>query len=421
LEGPSEDKTGVNMKKRLAVFFMVLTFLVQGSVFAQKKDRGKFQKRSNPFYSKVTKELAEFYAKKNPQKRRKSFVLDFGKRIFPTSLKEYKVQWHNPVESQARTNTCWSFSTVSFLESDTYRKIGKKIKLSQIYIVYNEYLEKATGFVRSRGHSYYPEGSESNAVTKVIKKYGIIPYQVYSGLKDGQPYHDHKAMHKEMLNYLKSIKKSSNWNLDGVLATIKAIMDHYIGTPPEKFTWEGKEYCAKSFAKEYLKLNADEYVDILSYLQQPFYQQVEYEVPDNWWHDKSYHNVPVKVFMKTLKSIIKRGYTVVIGGDVSEPGYNAEKEVGIVPTFDIPRDYIDDHARQFRFSNRTTTDDHGVHIVGYTEYKGDMWFVIKDSGSGARNGKNVGYRFIREDYVKLKFMDFMVHRSAVEDLLKKFK
>jgi bleomycin hydrolase len=125
--------------------------------------------------------------------------------------------------------------------------------------------------------------------------------------------------------------------------------------------------------------------------------------------------------MKTLKDVVKKGYTVSIGGDISEPGYNAKLEVGIIPSFDIPRAYIDENARQFRFSNRTTTDDHGIHIVGYTEYKGDMWFMIKDSGSGARNGKNVGYRFIREDYVKLKFMDFMVHRSAVEKLLKKFE
>jgi len=169
-----------------------------------------------------------------------------------------------------------------------------------------------------------------------------------------------------------------------------------------------------------LKLNPDEYVDIISYMQQPFWRQVEYQVSDNWWHDKSYYNVPLEDFMAALKDVIKSGYTVSIGGDTSEPGYNAELEVGVVPSFDIPRSHIDDHARQFRFSNRTTTDDHGIHIVGWSELDGDTWFVIKDSGSGAFSGKNPGYRFIREDYVKLKWMDFMVHRSAVEPLLKKF-
>ncbi|MCK5740763.1 MAG: peptidase C1, partial [Chlorobi bacterium] len=61
------------------------------------------------------------------------------------------------------------------------------------------------------------------------------------------------------------------------------------------------------------------------------------------------------------------------------------------------------------------------HLVGYTEKDGDTWFLIKDSGSGARNGKNSGYYFYHEDYIKLKIMNYTVHKSIVKDLLKKFK
>jgi bleomycin hydrolase len=52
---------------------------------------------------------------------------------------------------------------------------------------------------------------------------------------------------------------------------------------------------------------------------------------------------------------------------------------------------------------------------------GKDWYLIKDSGSGSRDGNNYGYYFYNEDYVKLKMMDFMVHKDAVKDLLKKFK
>jgi len=91
--------------------------------------------------------------------------------------------------------------------------------------------------------------------------------------------------------------------------------------------------------------------------------------------------------MKVIKNAIKKGYTVSIGGDVSEAGFLArEANAAIVPTFDIPSDYIDDNARQFRFSNQTTTDDHGMHIVGYMEKNGKTWFLVKDSGSGSRTG-----------------------------------
>ena len=205
------------------------------------------------------------------------------------------------------------------------------------------------------------------------------------------------------------------------MAGMKAILNHHLGTPPDTFSYQGQNYTPLTFRDEYLKLKADEYVEIMSYLQQPYWKQVEYEVPDNWWHDKSYYNVPLDTFMDSLKKAVKSGHTVSIGGDVSEPGYDSEREVGVVPSFDIPREYIDENARQFRFSNRTTTDDHGIHIVGYTIDKGDWWFLIKDSGSGAQNGPTKGYRYVREDYVKLKWMGFTVHKSAVADLLKKCK
>ena len=73
-----------------------------------------------------------------------------------------------------------------------------------------------------------------------------------------------------------------------------------------------------------------------------------------------------------------------------------------------------DGARQLRFTDGSTTDDHVIHIVGYMEKDGKDWFLIKDSGSSARNGKIEGYMFYHEDYVKLKMMNFIVHRNVVE-------
>jgi bleomycin hydrolase len=129
--------------------------------------------------------------------------------------------------------------------------------------------------------------------------------------------------------------------------------------------------------------------------------------------------------MDVIKKSVKAGYTIAIGGDVSEAGLVSQSQVAVVPSFDIPSEYIDESARQFRFSNGTTTDDHGVHIVGYYELNGKTWFLIKDSGSGSRNvgkqSKNFGYYFFHEDYIKLKIMDFMIHKDAIKDVLAKFK
>jgi bleomycin hydrolase len=125
-----------------------------------------------------------------------------------------------------------------------------------------------------------------------------------------------------------------------------------------------------------------------------------------------------------LKNSIKNGYGCSIGGDVSEAGFSRTSNVALIPTFDIPSEYINEDARQFRFSNGTTTDDHGMHLVGYTEFEGSTYYLIKDSSSGSRQGKSdspeFGYYFFHENYVKLKMMGFTIHKEAVKDVLKKF-
>lgn len=403
------------------ILSLTMTFLPLVAKTPDKPDKGVIKKGANAFYQKIETELDAFIDGQKEKPDRKGFQMDFSGRKYPTDMKKYTVHWHNPPESQGATNTCWAFSTLSFLESDIFRLQQKRVKLSQAFIVYQEYLDKATRFIERRGDSYFAEGAEGNSVTRQIRSHGVVPYENYKGLKPGQPFHDHRALFDELNAYLKGVKNAGSWNLEAALSTVKAILNHHLGTPPESFEFQGNTYTPLSFRDEYLKLNADDYVEIMSYMQQPYWQQVEYQVPDNWWHDKTYHNVPLDPFMDCLKKAVKNGYTVSIGGDVSEPGYNADAEVGVIPSFDIPREYIDEHARQFRFSNETTTDDHGIHIVGYTIADGDWWFLIKDSGSGAFNGPTKGYRYIREDYVKLKWMGFTVHKSAVEDLLKKFK
>lgn len=406
---------------KIKIYLLAAVMLAQITVFSQSNEsKGVFtEKKKGYFEEEILKGIKEFESG-TPAPAKKSFKMNFEGVDLPTSADQFKSAWYNEPLSQGNTGTCWSFSTTSFFESEIYRQTGKKVKLSEIYTAYWEYVEKAKRYIKERGDSEFGEGSEANAVTRIWKKYGVVPEDVYNGMLEGQKFHNHSIMFKEMDSYLKQIKATNAWNEDEAVSTIKSIMNHYIGEPAAEFTVEGKKYTPETYLKDYLKLNLEDYVDILSLKQQPYWKQVVYEVPDNWWHSADYYNIPLDEFMQAIKTAIRNGYTMAIGGDVSEAGYDGWYNAAVVPDFDIPSAYINEDARQFRFSNNTTTDDHGIHLVGYMEKNGKDWFLIKDSGAGARNGNAKGYYFYHEDYVKLKIMDFIIHKDAVKDLLSKF-
>ncbi|MCD6179140.1 MAG: hypothetical protein J7K39_04495 [Bacteroidales bacterium] len=410
--------------KRIIILFFVFSVLSPVAI-AQKKDKSTFVEYEAGFYvNSILKDVSAIKKKMNPTKKDKFFMMDQSGLELPNKVNLYKREWSTPVISQGNAGSCWAYSTISFYESEVKRLTNKEVKLSEIYVVYWEYVEKAKRFVQERGNSVFDEGSEGNAVTRIIKDYGLVPYSEYSGLLNNRKFHSHADMFAEMKTYLNSVKENNAWNEETVIATIKSIMNYHIGVPPQSFVIDNKSYTPKSFASDYLKLNPDNYVEILSYKQEPYWQQVEYKVPDNWWHSKDYYNIPLDDFMAVIKKAIRNGYTMSIGGDVSESGFVRSTQCALVPTYDIPSEYIDEDARQFRFSNKTTTDDHGMHLVGYLEKDGADWYLIKDSSSGSRNNSpeaaEFGYYFFSQDYVKLKMMGFTIHKDAVKKILKKF-
>lgn len=413
-------------------FVLLLSLLLMLGTRAQKNENlGKLEviERGKGFYyESILKDVNAVEEKLDEKEPYKRFVMDQSDIDLPTDQSLYTSVWCQPTLSQGNGGTCWCFSTSSLYESEIFRKTGKEVKLSEMYTVYWEYVEKARRFIEKRGDSNFSEGSEGNAVARIMKMYGAVPEIAYTGLLHGRKFHTHAKMMEEMSAFLKSIKATNTWNMEFGLSTIKDIMNHYIGEPPAEFVVDGKKYTPATYLKDYLQLNPDDFVEILSYKQEPYWEQVEYKVPDNWWHSKDYYNVPLDIFMEALKNAVKNDYSVSIGGDVSETGFSRETNCAMIPDYDIPSEYINEDARQFRFSNETTTDDHGMHLIGILEnYKGSGkdWYLIKDSSSGSRNvgedHPNFGYYFFHEDYIKLKMMGFTVHKDAVKNILEKFK
>lgn len=346
--------------------------------------------------------------------------IDFSRTDRPASLDEFQKISHLPPIRQYRTGTCWSFSTTSFLESELIRLGRGEFKLSELYTVYWEYVEKARRFIREKGKSFLGEGSEHNAVFLRMKEYGAVPAGAYTGLLPGKTEHDHSALFKEVRDYLDFCQKNEYWDEEKAIAYVRLILNKHLGEPPSEIEYEGQKMTPGEFLNNILRLPLDDYVSFMSFKYLPFYTKGEFRVPDNWWHSQDYYNIPLEEFYQGLVGALKNGYSVALSCDVSEPGISGSEGLAVVPSFDILPALIDQNSREFRFYNRTSQDDHAVHCVGLAEKGDHTWFLVKDSGAGAHRGPYQGYILYRDDYVKLKVLAFTVHKDAVADLLAKF-
>ncbi len=411
------------MIMRKILLSAILTFAVF-TVFAQNHDTGIFRTYPPGFYHKViTRDIVgEDAFGQIKYEAVPSFKMDFGERIYPVQISGYTTVFHTEPVSQGSSGTCWAYSATSFMEAESYRITNNKTKLSEMYTVYWEYVDRAKEFVKTRGETSIGEGSESNAILRTMRDHGMMPYSAFSGLKRNQHYNDHSAMFEQYESYLNSVKRNDNWNEQLVVDSVKKILNYYIGTPLETFEHKGIEYNSQTFMTDVMGLNPSKYFSFMSSKEYPYNERHELVEFDNWWHCSDYYNISLDDFIKVINYSITNGYSVSLCGDVSEPGYDQIAEVGVIPTFDIPSEYINEDSRQLRLLNGTTTDDHCIHLVGYQKVGDAYWYLIKDSGSGGFDGRNKGYRFYHEDYIKLKMMNIMINvvpaRLMLENIIK---
>lgn len=360
-----------------------------------------------------------------------------------TTVKELKI---TPVKNQNRTGTCWCFSTLGFLESELLRMGKGEYDLSEMFIVSKNYKDKAEKFVRLHGELNYAQGGSFEDVLQAWKDYGIVPESVMNGLQYGEDMHVHNELESASRAYLDEIIKNPNRKLSTAWKKgFDGIIDAYLGTAPEKFTYNGKEYTPKSFAAE-LGINPDDYVSLTSYTHHPFYSEFAIEVQDNWRWATSY-NLPIDELMQVFENAINTGYTIAWGADVSEKGFT-RNGIGVVPDIEsMERSGSDQdrwlglstsekdaeikkmmekpckeleitqEMRQEAYDNYETTDDHGMQIYGIAkDQTGKKFYMIKNSWG--TDNKYKGTWYISENFVKYKTMNIVVHKDALPQAIK---
>src|ERR1700722_20115341 len=161
----------------------------------------------------------------------------FAQQNVPVTIKQIPA---GTVKYQGGTNTCWSFSTTSMIESGEIKNDKKDIDLSELYTSRNLFIEKAKRYILSNGTTLFEAGALSHDALFGIAKYGAMPAEFY-GRDKGVQFSDKTNVQLDQIlkNYLDSVLKTKPIDPNWLAGFIKK-HDAVVGVPPAKFTWEGK-------------------------------------------------------------------------------------------------------------------------------------------------------------------------------------
>ncbi|WP_346819942.1 aminopeptidase C [Rapidithrix thailandica] len=334
------------------------------------------------------------------------------------------------IKNQARTGTCWSFATSSFLESEAIRMGKGQHDISEMYFVRHNYPRKADHYVRMQGKANFGQGSLSHDVITAAALHGIVPEEIYNGLNYGKDFHDHGQLFSLLKGMLDGVLESKGKALDPKWKeAYEAVLDTYLGKIPESFEYQGKTYSPQSYAKEVIGFDAGNYIELTSFANYPLYQPCVLEVPDNWANG-IFYNVTVDELEEVMDNALKNGFSIAWDGDVSEKAFSHGKGMAIVPEKEvkgedgkidlvasIPEKVIDQEMRQETFDNFTTTDDHLMHVVGSMVDDNGVKFYLTKNSWGDSNELG-GYLYMSKSYVRLKTVGILVHKDAIPKRIK---
>ena len=364
-----------------------------------------------------------------------------------TTVKEIPV---TSMKNQNRSGTCWCFSALSFLESEVIKAKNLKAEaypdFSEMFVVRHSYHDRAVKFVRLNGYLNMAAGSGFGDVLEVIRDYGLMPQSAYSGMNYGYDLPVQGELDAVLKGYVQAVVKNPNRKLTPVWPKgFDGILDAYLGELPETFVENGVTYTAESY-RDAMGINPDDYVNISSYTHHPFYSQFAIEVEDNWRWGLCY-NLPLDEFMAIIDNAVENGYTVLWGGDVSEPGFTRDglavlldteakattgsdqerwvgkaedKPAAAAEKKELPKELqVTQEIRQRMYDEKTSTDDHGMHLYGTAkDQNGTKYYLIKNSWGVT--GAYDGTWYMSENFVKGKTLNFVVNKKALpKDIAKK--
>lgn len=323
----------------------------------------------------------------------------------------------SPLKDQQSSGTCWSFATTSFIETEALRLGKESISLSPIFYVHPTYINKAGKYIETKGTSYFDAGDLTFSVLDAYKKYGAVPESVYTGILAEDWQHDHLEMDNLLYSMVESIGTSGYGRIkpESWKKSIDGVLKAYLGSPPTKFEFNNEVHSPQSFAHKYVGINPDDYIEITSYSNSSYYDMFILDIPANW-NNRQYLNLPIDDFEKVIDYALHNGFSLAWDGDASEPEFDFNLGIAkLTPSEESGT--ITQELRQSTFEDKSTTDDHNMHIIGKArDEHNEIYYLLKNSeGTNAMNG----YIFMSRKAILLKTISLLVHVDALPPEIQK--
>ncbi len=321
-----------------------------------------------------------------------------------------------PVQDQMNSGTCWSFATMSFMESEMIcNGNANPPNLSEMFVVRGNYIDRAHRYVSSMGHVKFTEGSYPLDAFIVMQEYGLMPESEYRNSTRLLGTINHTRLFKTINEHLDTVIAKQdrytpipgNWR-----SSFENVLNRFLPQPKTEFTYQGKTYTPRTFADEVVRLNADDYVQFTSMKDFRYYDYCSPAMRYNWRFHR-FWNIPLDRMMDVIDCTLKSGHTVLWLCDVSDPGFNHDGEADLIGHPDVTEEYRMECIRTL-----STTDDHIMHIIGTAHDRdGRRYYIVKNSWGTEYNGHQFsgkGYVYVSREYVMAKTIAILVHKAGAK-------
>ena len=267
--------------------------------------------------------------------------------------------------NQRRSGRCWLFATLNLFRVGAMKKMNlKKFEFSQAHIHFWDKLERANHFLEAiLETSDRPvddrtihfllsdpigDGGQWNMATNLIRKHGLVPMSAYPESHSSSSTRSMNTVLKDILRTTASeirrilddggSNNEARKHKDERMKEIWRVLCIHLGTPPEKFDWQGrdkdKEFHRKGtmtpleFVDEYVEVDWEDYICIVNDPRNEYYRTYTVDFLQNVAGGPPvvYLNVPSDEMKDITQRLLEDGIPVWMGCDV---GKNMARKRGL--------------------------------------------------------------------------------------------